>query len=240
VPSAGLYDAVDRLLGEFLPLFHSADFVHFGGDEVQDLTCWNESAAVQSFMAAQGLPDVNAVRNYFESRIQAVAAAHNASSMFWEEVFDKNYALLPSSVVDIWLSFDEVEAAVKSGHRVVNSFGGYLDQQTPFGAEHYFWADTWQNFYLADPTFDRTFTPAETALILGGSLSQWGEQTDEANIESRMWPRAAGGAERLWSNAALRDVDAAEGRLEALRCHMVGPIRPSSVHGYCPRLPRAT
>ena len=57
-----------------------------------------------------------------------------------------------------------------------------------------------------------------------------------------MWPRASGGAERLWSAASLRDTDAAEGRLEALRCKMVqrgiraGPIRPSSEYGYCPVL----
>jgi hexosaminidase len=243
VPEAGLYEAVDGLLGEFLPLFHSADFVHFGGDEVEDLTCWNESAAVQAFMASQGLPDVNAVRNFFESQVQSIAQKHGAASMFWEEVFDKDYTLLPSSVVDIWLSYDEVEAAVKAGHRIVSSFGLYLDQQVPFGDKHYFWADTWQNFYLADPAYNRTLSPAEASLILGGSISQWGEQADDANLESRMWPRAAGGAERLWSPAALRDIDAAEGRLEAWRCKVLqsrgvraGPIRPSSVHGYCPQL----
>lgn len=96
------------------------------------------------------------------------------------------------------------------------------------------------NFYLNDPTFNRTLTPQEESLILGGSISQWGEQVDANNIESRMWPRAAGGAERLWSDASLRDTDAAEGRLEALRCKMIqrgiraGPLRPSSSYGYCP------
>jgi hypothetical protein len=55
-----------------------------------------------------------------------------------------------------------------------------------------------------------------------------------------MWPRASGGAERMWSAQALRDVTAAEARLDRFRCHMVqrgigaGPIRPSSSYGYCP------
>jgi hypothetical protein len=101
-------------------------------------------------------------------------------------------------------------------------------------------ADTWQNFYLNDPTYNRTLTPGQEALLLGGSLSQWGEQVDAANIESRIWPRASGGAERMWSAASLRDVAAAEGRIDHMRCHMVqrgigaGPIRPSSEYGYCP------
>ena len=59
------------------------------------------------------------------------------------QVYDDGYTTLPSSIVDIWLSYDEVEKAVKSGHRIVSSFGLYLDQQTPFGGTHYFWADTW-------------------------------------------------------------------------------------------------
>ena len=71
VPAAGLYTAIDGLLGEFLPLFGNVDYVHFGGDEVQDLTCWNASSDVQAFMRSQGLPDVNAVRNYFEDQVRS-------------------------------------------------------------------------------------------------------------------------------------------------------------------------
>jgi hypothetical protein len=64
--------------------------------------------------------------------------------MFWEEVYDDGYTTLSSSIVDIWLSYDEVEKAVKSGHEIVSSFGLYLDQQHPYGPLNYFWADTWK------------------------------------------------------------------------------------------------
>ena len=161
-------------------------------------------------------------------------------------MYDDNYTVLASSIVDIWLSYDEVEKAVKSGHRIVSSFGLYLDQQTPFGGTHYFWADTWANFFRNDPTAGRSFTYDEQQLILGESLSQWGEQCDANNIESRMWPRACGGAERMWSAPCANmstctdaDVTAAEPRLEAQRCRMVqrgvraGPLRPSSEYFYC-------
>jgi hexosaminidase len=91
VPASGIYDVVGQLLDEFLPLFNYPDTVHFGGDEVEDLTCWNNSAQVQAFMKSQGLPDVNAVRNYFETQIQQIAIGKAADSMFWEEVYDDAY-----------------------------------------------------------------------------------------------------------------------------------------------------
>jgi hexosaminidase len=67
----------------------------------------------------------------------------------------------------------------------------------------------------------------------------WGEQVDDTDIDTRIWPRACATAERLWSDATLRDVDAAEERIEHQRCRMArrgvraGPIRPSSEYGYC-------
>ena len=135
-------------------------------------------------------------------------------------------------------------SALKSGHRVVSSFGLYLDQQLPFGdssyATHYFWGDTWQNFWLNDPTFETNLTAAEEALLLGESLSQWGEQVSSANIAQRIWPRACGGAERMWSDRNLRNVTEAEPRLDHHSCRLVqrgigaGPIRPASEYGYCP------
>ena len=80
VPSAGLYDAVDKLLFEFMPLFKT-DVIHFGGDEVQNLQCWTEDAGVKQFMKDQGFTTVDEVRNYFETRIQNIALSHSASSM---------------------------------------------------------------------------------------------------------------------------------------------------------------
>lgn len=35
----------------------------------------------------------------------------------------EHHAVLPDTIVDIWLSYDEVASALKSGHRVVSSFG---------------------------------------------------------------------------------------------------------------------
>lgn len=67
------YTVIDNLLAEFKTIFYSADVVHFGGDEVESLECWNTSTAVRAFMALKGIPTVDALRNCEFSHFYAFA-----------------------------------------------------------------------------------------------------------------------------------------------------------------------
>jgi hexosaminidase len=236
--SPSIYDVVDGLLTEFGPLFNT-DFIHFGGDEVSDLTCWQQSAEVAAFMQKNNIPTVDALRNYFELRIQNIAKNHSMSSVFWEEVYDIGDQLLDTSIVDVWLG-DSKYLTVLNTNRAIESFGLYLDQQIPDGPTHYFWVDTWINFFMHDPLYNQTVSPTQLANALGFSISQWGEQVNPSVINERIWPRAAGGAFRAWSDPSLRDSDAMAGNIDHFSCKLnqrgIGssPIRPASVYGYCP------
>ena len=80
--------------------------------------------------------------------------------------------------------------------------------------------------------------PNSNQPFAGGEASQWGEQVTGTNIDSRMWPRACGAAERLWSPPD-DNLDGAWPRLAGIQCHLAqrgvgaGPVRPSADYGFC-------
>eukprot|EP01006_Ploeotia_vitrea_P015709 TRINITY_DN45879_c0_g1_i1.p1 TRINITY_DN45879_c0_g1~~TRINITY_DN45879_c0_g1_i1.p1 ORF type:complete len:573 (-),score=283.53 TRINITY_DN45879_c0_g1_i1:49-1737(-) len=237
-PTGPAYPIIQGLVEEFKDAF-SSPFIHFGGDEVHSFKCWDESENVTAFKKAHGFTTDAEVRNYFQTQVQKIAANVSKSPVFWEEVFDQGFTLQPDAIVNVWLSTDEVIKAIKAKHRVVSSYGWYLDQQNPPGGSHYLWEDTWQNFYLHDPIGNATLTPDELALALGGEASMWGEQVSSVNIWSRMWPRGLAAAERLWSPQNIRDINMASQRLAQQRCNLAqrgvgaGPIRPGNDYVNC-------
>jgi hexosaminidase len=56
---------------------------------------------------------------------------------------------------------------------------------------------TWQRIY--DYDFTTNLTSAEAAHVIGVTAPLWSEQSDDATISSKMWPRAAALAELSWS-----------------------------------------
>jgi hexosaminidase len=57
-------------------------------------------------------------------------------------------------------------------------------------------------------------TPEEKQRILGGEACMWSEYVSPENIDSRIWPRMAAIAERLWSPQDATDVNSMYQRLE--------------------------
>src|SRR5205823_5240764 len=52
--------------------------------------------------------------------------------------------------------------------------------------------------------------------ILGGEACMWTEYVSAETVDSRIWPRAAAIAERLWSKREVADVDSMYERMEAV------------------------
>ena len=79
---------------------------------------------------------------------------------------------------------------------MILSNGYYIDLIEP-AARH----------YVNDPLPANTpITVAEQALVLGGEATMWSEWVSPETIDSRIWPRTAAIAERLWSPRTVDDV----------------------------------
>src|SRR6185369_7075408 len=57
-------------------------------------------------------------------------------------------------------------------------------------------------------------TPEQQKFILGGEACMWAEFVSPENIDSRIWPRNAAIAERLWSPQSVTDASNMYARLD--------------------------
>jgi hexosaminidase len=187
------YTFLDSFIGEMAGLFPDAYF-HVGGDECNGKE-WDANPRIQQFMKEHGLKDNAALQASFSTRVQKIVAAHDKIMVGWDEVLQPN---TPKDVViQSWRGPEFVGQAVKGGNRAMLSAGYYIDLNES-AAEH----------YAADPegAGPTTLTSDESKNVFGGEATMWSEFVTPENVDSRIWPRTAAIAERLWSPRNTRDV----------------------------------
>src|SRR5207245_7862778 len=96
--------------------------------------------------------------------------------------------------------------AASKVYRGILSSGYYLDHARPAG--YHYGVDP-----LAGPAAE--LTAEQSARILGGEACMWAEYVNAETVDSRIWPRVAAVAERLWSPKAVTDVNSMYARMEA-------------------------
>ncbi|HEV2763238.1 MAG TPA: family 20 glycosylhydrolase [Pyrinomonadaceae bacterium] len=188
-----VYKFLDTFLGEMAALFPDA-YMHIGGDENEGKQ-WDRNPKIQAFMKEKGIKDNHALQTYFNTRLLAILKKHGKTMMGWDEIFQPD---LPKEVViHSWRGTAALAQAARQGYKGVLSNGYYIDLIFP----------THQH-YAVDPLPEgSTLTPEEEARVLGGEATMWSEWVSPETIDSRIWPRTAAIAERLWSPREVRDVD---------------------------------
>src|SRR5436190_1427535 len=195
------YKFLDEFIGEMAGLFPDK-FFHVGGDEVNGKQ-WDANKRIQEYMRAHGLKDNQALQAYFSKRLQPIVQKHGKSMIGWDEILDPS---LPKDIaIQSWRGPESLAAAAKQGYRGLLSNGYYLDLGWS-AARH----------YAADPLSGdaANLSPEEKQRILGGESTMWSEYVSAENIDSRIWPRNAAIAERLWSPAEVRDNASMYARLD--------------------------
>ena len=195
------YKFLNELIGEMSKLFPD-QFFHIGGDEVNGKE-WDANPKIQAYKKAHKLKNNEALQAYFSGRVQELVVKHGKTPVGWDEILVPG---VPKSIViQSWRGADSLAAAAKQGYRGILSSGYYLDLGWS-AARH----------YVVDPIGGAaaTLSATDQQNILGGESCMWSEYVSAENIDSRIWPRNAAIAERLWSPAGVRDPASMYARLE--------------------------
>jgi len=190
--SEKVYKFLDDFIGEMVRIFPD-HFFHIGGDEVNGKE-WEANPKIQAFMKTHGIKNNQALQAQFSERVQKLVVKHAKAVVGWDEV------LVPGVPKDIviqsWRGQASLAQAAKQGYRGILSNGYYLDLGWP-ASRH----------YAVDPMDGpaASLSPEEKQRILGGEACMWAEYVNPENIDSRIWPRTAAIAERLWSPQEVRD-----------------------------------
>lgn len=195
-----VYELLDGFLGEMAALFPDA-YLHIGGDENNGVH-WTANAAIQNYIREHNLKDNAGLHAYFNIRVNAILAKYGKKLIGWDEILHPD--LPTASVVHSWRGPEGIADATKLGHPTILSNGYYIDLSFPT-VDH----------YLNDPApADSGLTPVQEKLVMGGEATMWSEWVTPETIDSRIWPRTAAIAERLWSRRDVRDVPDMYRRLE--------------------------
>ena len=196
------YEFLDKFFQEMAMLFPD-EYLHIGGDE-NNGRHWNANQEIQAFLKAKKLKDNHELQRYFNQQVLKILTKYGKKMIGWDEIFQPG---LPQNIViHSWRGYNFLAEAAQKGYMGILSNGYYIDLIQP--AEYH---------YLVDPLpADSKLTDAQKKLILGGEAASWGEIVTYETIDSRIWPRTAAIAERLWSPASVRDVESMYDRLETI------------------------
>jgi hexosaminidase len=196
-----VYKFLDDLIAEMARIFPDHYF-HIGGDEVNGKE-WDANPKIQAFMKAHGIKNNEALQAYFSGRVQKLVTKHGKTVVGWDEVLVEG---VPKDIViQSWRGQASLAKAAKQGLRGILSNGYYLDLGWS-AARH----------YAVDPMSGdaANLSAEEKQRILGGESCMWAEYVSPENIDSRIWPRNAAIAERLWSPQEVRDPASMYARLD--------------------------
>ncbi|PRP84629.1 hypothetical protein PROFUN_07879 [Planoprotostelium fungivorum] len=212
------YNLIYNLLDDVAP-WYTDSFWHAGGDEV-NFNCWNTSSNVRQYLKTHHATFTDLVK-VFTGKVYERLQKLGKTIMLWEEMV-LNFGVVPpkNSIVQAWQGPASTKASTAAGYQtVVSDFNAwYLDcGHGDFPGDGPSYCDpfkTWMNVYSYDPLFN--LTSSESKLVIGGEVSLWTEQTSPNNLDRMLWPRAAAGAEVMWSgkeNGQVRNWVPATGRL---------------------------
>jgi hexosaminidase len=195
-----LYPFLEKLFTEMSSLFPD-NYFHIGGDENTGKD-WAAVPHIKAFMRVHGMKTTMDLQTYFNQRLLPIIKKTGKKMMGWDEVLQPG---LPKEIIiQSWRGNEAFYSSVRKGYKAILSYGYYIDLIQP--ASYH---------YRNDPIPDSVkLTEIQKNFILGGEATMWSELVTPVTVDSRVWPRTAAIAERLWSPKTVNNVDDMYRRLD--------------------------
>ena len=202
------YAFLDGFFNEMCALFPD-EYMHIGGDEASH-TQWKKNREIRRFMEANDIHDFHELQAYFNQRIGQILRYYGKKMMGWDEILHPE---IPKSVlIQSWRGKEAMIQCARQGIYTILSNGYYIDLIKPTDVH-----------YRNDPLpADIGLTEKQKKFILGGEATMWAEFVTPETIDSRIWPRTAAIAERLWSPESVKNVNNMYKRLEVINLQLEG------------------
>jgi hexosaminidase len=202
------YKFFDAFFAEMTSLFPDP-YMHIGGDENNGKQ-WKANPAIIEYMKTHDIPDTHALQTMFNRRILAILTKYDKRMVGWDEILHPD--LPKNSVIQSWRGQKGLFEAARKGYQAILSNGYYIDLIQ--SAEYHYLNDP------IPPDSINALSESERTKILGGEATSWAELVTPENVDSRIWPRTAAIAERLWSASSVRDIEDMYRRLDDVSFHL--------------------
>lgn len=208
---------------ELFEIFNLIIFLGLGADEVTS-SCWNTSERLQAYMIQRGW-DINlessfmtlwgefqqSVEERFDNVINETIPIILWSSTLTNQPYLTRYLNASRHIIQWWGTSTDVtlQQLVQNGFRLIFSNHDRLYLDCGFSgwtSDGLNWCSPYKNWQgIYDNRLDTLVGgPQNVHLALGAEVTIWSEQIDPMNLDSRLWPRAAALAERLWTSKFFR------------------------------------
>ena len=202
------YEFLDKLFTEMSQLFPD-EYFHIGGDENTGRD-WDRNPDIKAYMQKKGMKTYRELETEFIQRLLPILKKNGKKMMGWDEILRPG---VPHDImIQSWRGTKSLVEAAKQGYTGLLSTGYYIDLIQP--------ADF---HYLVDPIPANTpLTAEQQKYIVGGEATMWTEHVTPETVDSRIWPRTAAIAERLWSASNVTNVDDMYRRLDLVSLLLEG------------------
>lgn len=197
-----VYEVLKAVFTEMSLIFPDQYF-HIGGDENEGKE-WDANPNIQAFKKQNGYKTNHELQNHFNKRLLTILDGLNKKMVGWDEILQEG--LPKTAVIQSWRGIDALLNSAKQGYQTFLSNGYYIDLMHSV-----------EDHYFVDPLPEGNgLTKAQAANILGGEATMWAELVVSQTVDSRIWPRTAAIAERLWSLPSSKNLKDLYRRLDVI------------------------